>query len=84
MVPVRDAMQLLPCSFGMACDNTNHTVALSCIYHEKCYDNLADYIKNTIYAKGESLFQQVLQLRDKMSQTMRQGETDKFLPPESY
>lgn len=77
-------MQLLPCSFGMACDNTYQTVALSCINQEKCYDSLADYVKNTIYAGNEALFEQVLQIRDKMAQAMRQGETDKFLAPELF
>lgn len=84
MVPVRDAMQLLPCSFGMTCDGTNQTVALSCVYQEKCYDSLADYVKNTIYAGNDSLFQQVLEIRDKMAQAMWQGETDKFLAPELF
>lgn len=78
--PYYDSWQLVSCSFGASCDNSNNVITSLCIREGKCYDNLSDFYKYYVYKDDEASFNKLIQLNNQITKAIKQGRTEAFLP----
>ena len=76
--PIAAALRLLPCSLGLECGETEHTLANSCARGNECYFSREEEVKRTLARNDEARFQEILRWRDKLFEAVRQKRVEAF------
>lgn len=77
------AWKLVPCSFGLVCDQTNHDVVVSCVQFDRCANSLEDLFRLEIEESGEAgrkQFAKVLDFKKRISAAIEKGDVAALSP----
>jgi hypothetical protein len=83
------ALDLIPCSFGIVCDQYDMYVAKACIAGAGCYNNRLEYIRNITMAKmfarypeaAEKTYQNLIDVQHRIVAAIERGDVDAFMRP---
>jgi hypothetical protein len=83
------ALDLLPCSFGIVCDQYDMYVAQACVAGAGCYNSRLEYIRNITMAKmfarypeaAERTYQNLIDVQHRIVAAIERGDVDAFMRP---
>lgn len=77
------AWKLVPCSFGLVCDQTNQDVVVSCVHYDRCANSLEDLFRSEIEESGDAgrkQFAKVLDFQKRISAAIEKGDVAALSP----
>jgi len=75
------ALALLPCAFGLPCDESDPAVWGACLQGQTCAGDRTALVLQQAAGDDPARRQQILALARRMSQAVRAGDVDRFMPP---
>lgn len=75
------AMYLVPCEFGLICDNTNYFVLSTCQKSGHCYDSLFELILKEGTGGDQDKFRSIIQFQRNIAKAIRNEDVDAFMMP---
>jgi hypothetical protein len=71
------AWSLVPCSFGLACDDTDAEVALTCVQHSQCFSSRKEMLKARLLPRD---YADMLRLHERLIDIVARADSEALRP----